>query len=61
MQKPKPGLSDFRLCRTFGGGRVGVRQARRMRWRRRVKPARPYICRLSIFVRVFTPSVLPLW
>ena len=26
-----------------------------------VKPARPYICRLIIFVFVFTPSVRPLW
>ncbi len=26
----------------------------------RVKPARPYICRLIIFVLVFTPSVRPL-
>ena len=32
-----------------------------MRWRRRVNPARPYICRLIIFVLVLTPSVLPLW
>jgi hypothetical protein len=32
-----------------------------MRWRSRVKPARPYICRLIIFVLVFTPSVRPLW
>ena len=27
----------------------------------RVNPARPYICRLIIFVFVFTPSVRPLW
>ncbi len=32
-----------------------------MRWRRRVKPARPYICLLIIFVLLLTPSVRPLW
>jgi hypothetical protein len=42
------------------GGDGGWRNASRMRWRRRVNPARPYICRLIIFVLVFTPSVRPL-
>src|SRR5246127_2152772 len=32
-----------------------------MRWRSRVKPARPYICLLIILVLVLTPSVRPLW
>lgn len=45
-----------RLWRTFGGG-----YPRRMRWRRRARPARPYICRLSSLVLVLTPSVRPLW
>jgi hypothetical protein len=31
-----------------------------MRWRSSVNPARPYICRLIIFVLVLTPSVRPL-
>jgi hypothetical protein len=32
-----------------------------MRWRKRAKPARRYICRLIILVLVFAPSVRPLW
>src|ERR1019366_9736313 len=47
------------LCRTFGGDGVWCYPSR-MRWRSRVNPARPYICRLIIFVLVFTPSVRPL-
>jgi hypothetical protein len=48
----------MRLCRISGGD---DRSLSRGRWRSRVKPARPYICRLIILVFVFTPSVLPLW
>ena len=47
------------LCLTFGGDGVWCYPSR-MRWRSRVNPARPYICRLIIFVLVFTPSVRPL-
>jgi hypothetical protein len=39
---------------------VGGVYPRRMRCWRSVKLARPYIWRLSILVRVFTPSVRPL-
>ena len=53
-------LSHFRLCRTFGGDGPW-RQPSRIRWRRRAKPARPYICLLIILVLVLTPSVRPLW
>ena len=53
------GLSRQRLCRTFGGDAEWP-QPRRIRWRRRVKPARPYICLLIILVLVLTPSVRPL-
>jgi hypothetical protein len=55
-----PGLSGVRLCLTFGGDGAWC-QPSRIRWRSRVNPARPYICRLIIFVLVFTPSVRPLW
>ena len=37
------------LCRTFGGD-VPCSYPRSIRWRRRAKPARPYICLLIIFV-----------
>ena len=47
------------LCRTFGGD-FPLPKPRRMRWRRSSKPARPYICLLSIFVLQLTPSVRPL-
>ena len=56
---PVTALSHFRLCLTFGGDGAWC-QPSRMRWRSRVNPARPHICRLIIFVLVFTPSVRPL-
>ncbi|GAA3519365.1 hypothetical protein GCM10023075_81460 [Streptosporangium album] len=52
------------LSLSFGSVSLSVvteRQARRMRWRSSVKPARPCIWRMMRLVLVFTPSVPPLW
>ncbi len=59
IRQPGGGLCSERPCLTFGGDGE-CRYPRRMRWRRRVKPARPCIWRAIRLVLVLMPSVGPL-
>jgi hypothetical protein len=51
-------LCDDRFCPTFRDG-LGSGHASKVRLRSRSNPARPYICRLSILIRLTLPSTLP--